>query len=738
MKTINVIRIGLIALLMVFSVGVHAQSSAPSSGFAAPFQSLSALAEMANKLPPGPASKNGSSSCGGLTASGVLESPCQSVPAIFEGAAVGTCPAGSFVDLAKWGCYSCPAGYNPDLLESTDGPNKCVQNTYTAKASTSMAGIFDRPPSKFTKATLKGTACPSGSFFDPINGGECYSCPAGYVRSAAHVNWADACVVLAKENLVKATTHSKATGFFATDCPKGQFWDGIDGKCHSCPSGYKRTANSVTSSKACSQYVSPKQAKATVKGKAQCKTGEFVDFLVNSKSGGNCYSCPDVNAKRSVFKVTGDQACETEQGKNYSPATLVTALTCPADQIFDFAGRDTPALVNRIKAQNNKAVPSKNGGTCWSCAAGYRRSVSAVWEKNACDSVGIGWVMPRYTQPGLFGLDGAEAVVREIILKDTDLIRTIVLEIMNRDKKMSDSQVLYEAWSEIRDTPYRSAPLLVIAYSRMLAAANGAPTASAADLRMLASFQQMVTVRKGFLADQAYQAYTEWDKADFKKNDAYRAVLIATTVATLGVAAPAAIGVDLVKNGFNPLPDFAAITLASTVQGWVQDETQGFVVSKVLLSDKMQGMLFKHTAAESKAARYALTEAGQAAATKFGETLSAYVMRKTIQDTGAKVTGKMVLAALKAAGPQIMVDAAIEAMTAWIDLHLTRMNAGNDLKAKVAEAYRPFSVKRLDTSAGRAEVEGEWAQMMGHPRMPVDKVGFRLIAQQRLDALPKP
>jgi hypothetical protein len=716
MNRMRNIRLWLIALLLAFAGGAHATTLAP----------------------PGPAAIAGSSSCGGLQPNGNLEPPCDAVPAIFESAAVGSCPAGSFPDLGKWGCYSCPAGYDKDLLQSSDNPKACVQNTYRPKATTSMAGIFDRPAPIQSKATLKGTACPAGSFFDPIRGGECFTCPAGYQRSIAGIDWADACVVLPSEKVSRITTHARGTGILGTDCPKGsgQFWDGSNGMCHSCPSGFSRTANAVSSSAACSQLVKAKQSKATVAGKAQCKTGEFTDFLKNPKLGGNCYTCP-VNSNRTVYEVSSDKACELDPGYKYSVAALVTPLTCPAGQVFDFAGRDTPRVLTRIATQNRsmtptRAAPTVNGGTCWSCADGYRRSLSAVWENNACDSVGIGWVMPKYTQPGLFGLNGAEAVVREIIKNDSALIRDIALETMNVDRKLTDAQVLQQVWEEIRDTPHQSGPLMVIAYSRMLAAAFSSPTASAADKTLLASFQQMVPVQRTFLANQALQAYTEWDKADFKKNEAYRASLITATVLTLGVAAAPAIGIDLVKNGVSPMPDFAAITLAGSLKDWAADETQGFVVNKVLLSNKMQSVLFRHSAAQSAATRAALTEAGEG----FSKALGSYAMQKLGQQSATKVTGRMVLAALKP-GPQILVSTAVETMTVWIELQLTRANAGNDLKAKVAEANRPFQVSRLDTDAGRSEVEGEWARMMGSARPPVDLVGISNAASAVINTLPK-
>ena len=723
------------------------------SGVTAQFaQTLGILRNTAMQLPPpGPASKNGVSTCGGIKPNGDLETSCAAAPAIFESAAVGTCPAGSFFDLGKWACYSCPSGYERAVFDGITDPKACFQNTFKSTLS-GLAGAIQRPPPVYSTATLKGTACPAGSFFDPIRGGECFTCPAGYTRSVAHVGNADACVILASEKLVAATVGNRPRGL---DCDAGQFWDPIrGGNCFSCPAGYNRTGYHVDNNQACSKFVGHSWSKSTVAGKAQCKADEFVDYLTSGKLGGNCYTCP-LNARRTVFPVTGVQACETDPGYNYSEATLVSALTCPAGQIFDFAGRDTAAVLTRITTQNKaastngtapKVAPTQNGGTCWSCGTEYRRSFSAVWENNACDSVGIGWVAPTYTQPGLFGLKGAQEVVLEIIANDRETIKQIALDTIDKttneykaNKANAEKLWLIAVWKEIAETPQESGPLMVVAYARILAAADSAKTASAADKVLLASFQDMARTQRTFLAEQALQAYTEWDAADFKRNDAYRASLIAATVLTFGVAAGPAIGVDLVKNGVYPMPDFAAITLASIAEGWVSDQTQGFIVNKVLLSDALQLKLFKHTPAQSAAARKALTETGEV----FGKELSKLVtqraaaaLRGTAVATAGKATARSVAAALKVSGPQILVGFAQEAMTAWIELHIERANAGKDLEAKVAEAKRvDYDVKRLDSFAGRAQVQGEWAQMMGVARPPVNLQAIKNAVEPLLGPL---
>lgn len=101
LNTFHALRFWLIALVLATSVGNAA----------------------AQLLAPGPAFKSGVSTCGGLTPNGSLEPPCAATAAVFESAAVGNCPSGSFFDLGTWACYSCPSGYDRgNFTDAIDGP----------------------------------------------------------------------------------------------------------------------------------------------------------------------------------------------------------------------------------------------------------------------------------------------------------------------------------------------------------------------------------------------------------------------------------------------------------------------------------------------------------------------------------------------------------------------------------------------------------------------------------------
>ena len=155
---------------------------------------------------------------------------------------------------------------------------------------------------EFSKATPRGKAgCPAGTFLD-IGRGDCWSCPKDYDRTVlAPVDSPQACRRSAAFS--RAQRHARGTGLVRTDCPRGQFWDPIDGHCYSCPGGYNRTADPVTSPRACARAVKKVFARATRSRSAGCPAGAFLDI-----GRGDCWSCP-AGWYRTVNPVTGAKAC---------------------------------------------------------------------------------------------------------------------------------------------------------------------------------------------------------------------------------------------------------------------------------------------------------------------------------------------------------------------------------------------------------------------------------------------
>lgn len=163
------------------------------------------------------------------------------------------------------------------------------------------------PATQYARAINQGKVeCPPGSFYDSMDGGTCWTCPDGFRRTVYSVKSGNACERIASTTYAKAKAHGKATGLLKTDCPPGsrQFWD-PNGTCYSCPEGYNRTLYPVTSSKACAKTVRAQQTKATQTSKLTCAPGSFYDLY----GGGTCWTCPD-GYVRTVNSITSEKACQ--------------------------------------------------------------------------------------------------------------------------------------------------------------------------------------------------------------------------------------------------------------------------------------------------------------------------------------------------------------------------------------------------------------------------------------------
>ncbi|MFI8294135.1 hypothetical protein ACIGBL_33940 [Streptomyces sp. NPDC085614] len=112
--------------------------------------------------------------------------------------------------------------------------------------------------------------CVAGSFHDPRNGGECWACPAEYVRNITPVTQGDACWLPSRAVSTAATYVRNET--WAWNCPAGTFWDPRmdafpwQGQCWSCPPDHLRNVTPVTSANACWRMTPLRQAPAAFRG----------------------------------------------------------------------------------------------------------------------------------------------------------------------------------------------------------------------------------------------------------------------------------------------------------------------------------------------------------------------------------------------------------------------------------------------------------------------------------------
>jgi len=83
-----------------------------------------------------------------------------------------------FFDLPTWSCWTCGSGYGRTVFPIKGG--EACEKT--------IGGDFKRAVPKRTRE------CRPGQFLDARNGGECWSCPAGYNRHITPITADDACI----------------------------------------------------------------------------------------------------------------------------------------------------------------------------------------------------------------------------------------------------------------------------------------------------------------------------------------------------------------------------------------------------------------------------------------------------------------------------------------------------------------------------------------------------------------
>ncbi|MFE2552320.1 hypothetical protein ACFXGI_27760 [Streptomyces sp. NPDC059355] len=173
--------------------------------------------------------------------------------------------------------------------------------------------------------------CASGSFYDPRNAGECWSCPAEYVRNVTPVTQGDACWLPSRAVSTSATYVRNEA--WAWNCPSGTFWDPRmdsfpwQGQCWSCPPDYLRNVTPVTSANACWRMTPIRQAPASFRG----PSGITRTFLLDRAASYNAllhqqligpWNVPDLRKNLNIVAV--DDVTGAPDG--LQPADLARAI----------------------------------------------------------------------------------------------------------------------------------------------------------------------------------------------------------------------------------------------------------------------------------------------------------------------------------------------------------------------------------------------------------------------------
>lgn len=675
----------------------------------------------------------------GPVCGGANQAKCGAKPAVFESAARGKCPKGSFFDIGLWQCWSCPKGFKRSAA-AVDSDRAC------SRPNKKIRG-------EFTKAKFIGPVCPAGTFYDGIRDGECRKCPSGYKRSAAHVDAKNACFVPAGTNFKKINRHAKGKGIFKTDCPKGQFWDGIDGYCYSCPSGYNRTGHSVRDHRACSQAVREKQAKATHVKKGACGKGEIKDGLYQrGGTGGSCWTCPAAH-DRTLFAVHGSKACEKGGGVEFKTAKKVADLTCPAGQVFDFIGLTKNDIKSRPELKTKRSLKPIKSGTCWSCPSGYDRTLKSVKHKGACEAKTMVWYSKPFAEPGLFSLNGAEEVLLDITKRHPKLVATSIkqtaISASKSNKKLTYKAALAAEKKLFQTSPETSTAAAAAVLTRVVAAVAEPKHASPAEKKLAKSLAQYIIAKRSHIAEDALAAYDAWKQADTywrgkeNRTPGLMAMLDYGTVppdfSTVAMMNSLAIGtastaIGIATGSIPILGDVIGTALGAAGNGFAD------------FSNPESAVKFgARTAAElaiGKAIEIAIEQLTKATIKSLANQAAQKVAYLAAHRAAAEVvatTGQRMMSLATGAGPQIIISVAFMIGTTAIDQVTEIANARPKLLNSVAHAkYDPKLARMIKTKAGTSELLGYWSFLITDDKQPSTKFRkqFAKYAQKAANTTP--
>jgi hypothetical protein len=339
-------------------------------------------------------------------------------------------------------------------------------------------------------AKAPAETCTNGAFADPQNGGECWVCPATYVRHVTPVYAKDACWKPIGETLSKATRVGKLgceVGFF-TDPRNG-------GECWKCPAGFNRTLDAVTWGTACSKSIVGPFAFASQGSKPvnACTAPAFGDPI----DGGTCWTCP-TGYRRTANSVTSDGACAQTYETQYSPATQKTGCsTMPTPVGYGTAFRDP-----------------RNGGECWVCPVPLLRSASpvnstATGNSGACHAGGntdrLVWQSPQYPEPGVVRFMPG---LLQMALADPKVVDAFLMQRAGNDPAKKRA-----LWSAMIADPASSADLKALMFASLLTAARQ-PNAPSPAQQSLREFETYARARRVFVAQEAVRMFDAWQIID--------------------------------------------------------------------------------------------------------------------------------------------------------------------------------------------------------------------------------
>jgi hypothetical protein len=313
--------------------------------------------------------------------------------------------------------------------------------------------------------------CDQG-FYDPIWGGTCWKCPdddgsGGWIRSANDVQNDDACWRVPKEKTGPAKK-VKSTSW-AWECSSGTFWDGYDlGACWQCPDDLpRRTANPVYSGSACATSLN------------QTAAAVFLKF-------NGCPSLEQALADKTLAlkgkRMPGRPFLDIGAGWAQGQASGL-CYACPT-----------------IDSDGNFLITD--------------RTASAVTSNQAC-AIRFKWAPPYFAEPGISGLGAVALIQDQKILDPTGFTIDLYAQAgANKIPAASVKEWVATGWAEVAAHPLASNELRTAIYTRLVAAANTAPSArTPAQAAAVAAMEKYIEDKRVFIAQQALEMYDAWKTA---------------------------------------------------------------------------------------------------------------------------------------------------------------------------------------------------------------------------------
>ena len=346
------------------------------------------------------------------------------------------------------------------------------------------------------------------------------------------------------------------------------------------------------------------------------------------------------------------------------------------------------------------------------------------------------WYSQPFEEPGLFNLDGAEAVLLDIAKRHPGLVATSIQETAKtaakENSKLSLQAALKAEKATFQSSPETSTAAAAAVLTRVIAAVAEPKHASPAEKRLAKAFAQHIVSKRLHIAKDALAAYDAWKASDTywrtKSNRTTKMMSLLdygtvppdfSTVAMMNSLAIGAAGsaIGIATGSIPILGDVIGIALGAAGNGFAD------------FSNPESAVKFgARTAAEiaiGKAIEIAIEQLAKSTVKSLANQAAQKVAYLAAHRAAAEVTkqaGGRLLSLAGGAGPQIIISVAFMIGTTAIDQVTEIANARPKLLNAVANAgYDPHLDRMVKSKAGTSELLGYWSFLITGEKKPSAK-----------------